>query len=61
MQWYVTVISTQSENFLSFEVEYMLQNAKCVLFNTAFFDQLQNSFKMAEGGDLRNMLNYGNI
>ena len=38
MQWYVTVISTSSENFMSFEVEYMPQNAKYVLFNTVFFD-----------------------
>ena len=34
-QWYVMAISTWSENV---EVEYALQNAKCVLFNTVFFD-----------------------
>ena len=38
MQWYVKAISTQSENFPSFEVEYMLQNAKHMLFNTVLFD-----------------------
>ena len=38
MQWYITAISTWSENFPSFEVEYALQNAKCMLFNTVFFD-----------------------
>ena len=36
-QWYIKAISTWSENFLSFEVEYALQNAKCMLFNTVFF------------------------
>ena len=38
MQWYVMAISTRSENFLSFEVEYTLQNAKCMLFNMVLFD-----------------------
>ena len=33
-----TVISTRSKNFPSFEVEYALQNAKCVLFNMVLFD-----------------------
>ena len=33
------VISTRSENFPSFEVEYVLQNVKCMLFNTVLFDQ----------------------
>ena len=37
-QWYVTVILTWSINFPSFEVEYALQNAKCVLFNTVLFN-----------------------
>ena len=31
-------ISTWSENFPSFEVEYTLQNAKCMLFNMVLFD-----------------------
>ena len=31
-------ISTRSENFPHFEVEYVLQNAKCVLFNTVLFN-----------------------
>ena len=38
MQWYVRVISTLSENFLSFEDEYMLQNAKYMLFNLILFN-----------------------
>ena len=38
MQWYVTAISTWSENFPSFEVEYTLQKAKHVLFNMILFD-----------------------
>ena len=38
MQQYVTAISTQYENFPSFEVEYVPQNAKCMLFNTVLFD-----------------------
>ena len=38
MQWYVTAISTWSENFPSFEIEYVLQNAKHMLFNMALFD-----------------------
>ena len=31
-------ISTWSKNFLSFEVEYTVQNAKHMLFNTVLFD-----------------------
>ena len=38
MQWYVTVILTQSKNFPSFEVEYTLQNAKHMLFNMVILD-----------------------
>ena len=37
-QWYVTVISTWFKNFPSFEVEYTLQNAECMLFNAVLFD-----------------------
>ena len=33
----VTAISTQSEIFLSFEVEYALQNTKCMLFSTVLY------------------------
>ena len=29
---------THAENFPSFEVEYALQNAKCMLFSTVLFD-----------------------
>ena len=36
-QWYVTAISTWSENFLSFEVEYTLQNANYMLWKFALF------------------------
>ena len=61
MQFYITAISTWSENFLSSEVEYVLQNAKCVLFNMVLFDLDCTSFKMVEGSDLQNILNYGNI
>ena len=35
---HVIAISTQSEIFLSFEVEYTLQNAKHMLFNTVLFN-----------------------
>ena len=46
-------MSTQSENFLSFDIEYALQNAKHVLFNMVHFRPgLHNSFKMVEGSDL---------
>ena len=38
MQQYITAISTWSENFPSFEVEYALQNANCMLFSTVLFD-----------------------
>ena len=38
MQWYVMAILTRSENFPSFEVEYTLQNAKCILFNMVPFN-----------------------
>ena len=38
MQQYITAISTQSENFPSFEVEYALQNVKRMLFNMVLFD-----------------------
>ena len=38
IQWCVTVISRQSENFPSFEVKYVLQNAKHMLFNTVLFN-----------------------
>ena len=34
----IMAISTQSKNFPSFEVEYPLQNAKCVFFNTVLFN-----------------------
>ena len=37
-QRYVTAISTQYENVLSFKVEYALQNVKHVLFNMVLFD-----------------------
>ena len=40
MQQYVTAISTQSEHFPSFEIEYMLQNAKCMLFNMVLFNRI---------------------
>ena len=54
MQQHVTArsISTWSENFPSFEVEYTLQNAKCVLINSPLQPGLGNSFKMVEGGNL---------
>ena len=38
MQQYVVATSTWSEKNLSFEVEYVLQNAKCMLFNMVLFD-----------------------
>ena len=38
MQLYIMAISTWSENFPSFEVEYTLQNAKHMLFNMVLFD-----------------------
>ena len=38
IQQCLMAISTQSEKFLSFEVEYALQNAKCMLFNMVLFD-----------------------
>ena len=34
---YVTTISTWTEKFPSFEVEYALQNGKCMLFNMVLF------------------------
>ena len=37
-QWNITSVSTRSENVLSFEVEYELQNIKCVLFNMVLFN-----------------------
>ena len=38
MQQYIMATSTWSEKNLSFEVEYVLQNAKCMLFNMVLFD-----------------------
>ena len=38
MQQYVMVISIRSKIFLSFQVEYTLQNVKCMLFNMVLFD-----------------------
>ena len=49
-QWYVTAISTWSENFPSFEVEYALQNAKHMLFNMVLFNL-----------DCQHILNCGNM
>ena len=37
-QWYIMAISIWSENFPSFEVEYTLQNTKCMLFNRVLFN-----------------------